>query len=322
MAYKPMQYDRKTAKVARYYDRVKGGENGIPISLQVALCDACFNRCIMCGHPERPVMHKMDARKWVEKLDWFLGQGSERGLETVCYSGGDPMAYPDFNIVMQAHVDKQIDFGMTITGYVPPTIDLALMARARWVRVSLDAITPEVYAKCRGKTPVEKVIRSIDAMLGVGVPVGLGITVHADNADDLPNVMEFARQRGITDIETHHIVPDSGPRATPIALAWERKIEPFQHCHAALYQLYIDAAGDVYPCCITAGDAQAAPQAYALGNLWRDDWYGVIWPAVVAYTELKYTELPPICRSCCIQRLSQVNSICDQIASENDKSFF
>lgn len=315
MAYRDMQYDKKTAKVARYFDRVKDGAAGFPISLQVALTDACFNRCIMCDHPSRP-QHRMKADDW----NFFLRSARDRGLESVCYSGGDPMAYPEINAVMHEHGRTGIEFGMTITGYVPPSVSLALMAGAKWVRCSLDAVTPEVYEKVRGKTPVGKVLASIERMLGAGVKVGLGITLHADNIDDLPNVLDWATEHGINDIETHHIVPDSGPRAMKVPEKWNRKIEPFQNCHAVLYQLYIDAQGDVYPCCITAGDAQAAPQAYALGNIFAHSWPGAIWPKVIEYSRIAYKDLPPICRECCIQRLSQINNICGQIVSE--KSFF
>jgi radical SAM protein with 4Fe4S-binding SPASM domain len=318
MAYRDMQYDRKTAKVARYYEKVKDGRFGIPISLQVALCDACFNRCIMCGHPDRPEMKSMDPDRWIEALQFFASQG----LESVCYSGGDPMAYSGFNKVMAAHIELGVKFGMTITGYVPPTIDLQLLAQAAWVRVSLDAITPEVYEKVRGKVKVEKVLDSIARMCVAGVPVGLGITLHADNIADLPNVLAYAELWGIKDIETHHIEPDSGTKAIRVPEKWERKIEPFQNCHAVLYQLYIDAGGDVYPCCITAGDAHAAPQAYAIGNLWRQSWVE-IWDKVIAYSHLSYKDLPPICRECCIQRLSQINMICGEIEKSADgKSFF
>ena len=320
MAYRDMQYDRKTAKVARYYEKVKDGRFGIPVSLQVALCDACFNRCIMCDHPSRPIMKRMDAARWIDKLEFF----ASRGLESVCYSGGDPMAYSDFNLVMESHIREAVEFGMTITGYVPPTIDLQLLKHAAWVRVSLDAVTPEIYEKVRGKVNVSKVLASIKAMVAADVNIGLGITLHADNIGDIDNVLAFAASQGITDIETHHIEPDSGVRAIRVPEKWERKIEPFQNCHAALYQLYIDAGGDVYPCCITAGDAHAAPQAYAIANIWDDpSWDFDIWPKVVAYSRLKYSDLPPICRECCIQRLSQINSICGEMEkSVTDKSFF
>lgn len=321
MAYRDMNFDRKTAKVARYLDGVRGGKKGSPISLQVALTDACFNRCIMCDHPSRP-QYRMELSRWVDTLGGFAAMG----VESVCYSGGDPMAYPQFNAVMEEHIRLGVEFGMTITGYVPRTISMWLLSHAKWVRCSLDAITPEVYEKVRGKTPVHKVLESIQDMLNAEVKVGLGITLHADNIYDLPNVLAWAKAHDITDIETHHIVPDSGVRAIRVPEKWERKIEPFQHCHAVLYQLYIDAQGEVYPCCITAGDAQAAPQAYSLGNIFlggwsfQNNWDENIWPAVVTYSKLNYKELPDICRSCCIQRLSQINSIVDQI--DSSKSFF
>ncbi len=308
MAYRDMTYDRKTAKVALYHHRVKGGRMGAPVSLQVALTDACFNRCIMCDHPSR-TQHAMPLNDWLRKLEAFSGYG----VESVCYSGGDPMAYAGFNDVMRAHVELRMAFGMTITGYAPPTIDMGLLRQAAWVRCSLDAVTPEVYAKVRGKIAVGKVLASMERMIAAGVNVAISGTLHADNESDWPNVLAWADAHGVTDIETHHIEPVSAPRAMRVPEKWERKIEPFQNCHAVFYQLYIDAQGDVYPCCITAGDTHDAPQAYKVGNLWADHWDRAIWPNVINYAKLSYQELPRVCRECCIQRLSQINHVCGRM---------
>lgn len=300
-----MMYDNRTAKIARYWPIVANGRNNDPISIQVALTDSCFNRCIGCGHPSRQ-QKSMTADQWLN----FLAQRT--GVESVCYSGGDPMAFRDFNKVMQHHVDRRLAFGATITGYVPPYINVHLLAQAAWVRVSLDAVTPEVYEKVRGHTPVFKVLDGIDRMMAAGVKVGLGITLHPDNEDELPNVLRYAADKGITDIDTRYAYPNSNPR-WPDATLEQRAVQPFTNCHAALYQLYIDSDGSVYPCCITAGDTRAGPTAHALGNIFTDSW-DEVWSAVVAYTRLDIAELPEICRTCCVKRLSEINHVCGKLS--------
>jgi len=308
-----MEYDRRTAKVARYWPIVEDGKAGVPISLQVALCDACFNRCAGCGHPLRP-------QRQMEVIDWlkFLNSLPHERLESVCYSGGDPMAYQKFNAVMMYHVTRQLPFGMTITGYVPPHMDMGLMSAARWVRVSLDAVTPEVYAKVRGKTPVAKVLQSIERMQAHNVNVALGITISPDNEEELPNVLAWAKEKGITDIDARYAYPQSNPR-WPDYDHEARGMKSFKHCHATLYQMYIDSDGSAYPCCITAGDTRDMPQTLALGNIFSEPW-DAIWPRVVEYSKRDIENLPAICRTCCVQRLSEINHICDSLPL--GKSFF
>jgi len=303
----------RTAKIARYAPEIRGGRRQVPVSFQVALTDSCFNRCIGCGHPDRD-QKKMAPGMWCEFLDDLPVLP-----ESVCYSGGDPMAYPYFNEVMSWHLQNEIEFGCTITGYVPKTIDMGLLAQAAWIRVSLDALDPEVYAKVRGKTSVHKVLASIDKMLDAGVNVELGITLHPDNEGELPALKEWAKEKGITEIFAHYVYPQSNPMWEDIDLE-DRGVMSFKTCKAALHQLYIDSDGSVYPCCVTAGDTRSQAQGAALGNIFRDQW-AWIWLNVVHYSELKRSKLPEICQTCCVKRLSEINHVHDFLITDT-KSFF
>jgi len=306
------QFDGRTAKIAQYYARAANGSNGAPFSLQVALTDACFNRCIGCQHPLR-VQRKMSVAAYLTVADRLRHK-----VESICYSGGDPMAHQDFNDVMRWHLDRSIAFGMTITGYVPPHIDRDLLRQAAWVRCSLDAVEPELYAKVRGHTPLRKVLAHIEELMALGTNVQLGITVHPDNEHHVGEVLEWGRARGITRMDTRYAYPNSNPR-WPDVDSSPRGVQKFNRCHAALYQLYIDSDGSVFPCCITAGDTRAEPQAYDLGNIFLQPWEE-IWSAVVKYSQLDIAKLPEICRTCCVQRLSEINHVCDQLRTE--QSFF
>jgi len=303
----------RAAKVARYAPLVQGGKRRAPVSIQVALTDSCFNRCIGCGHPmrEQKKMAYGDYLSWVENLPVLP--------ESVCYSGGDPMAYPDFNHVMAWHVSTGVKFGCTITGYVPKTIDMELLAQAQWIRVSLDAVDPDVYAVVRGKTSLAKVMKSIDAMLEARVNVQLGVTLHPANEGQLPLIKEWAAGKGITDIDTRYAYPQSNPLWDDVDLE-TRSVMPFETCKAVFYQLYIDSDGSVYPCCITAGDTRDGPRARSLGNIYKQAW-PEIWDNVVAYSEIKKANLPEVCRTCCVKRLSEINHVHDYVVN-SDPSFF
>ena len=303
----------RAAKIARYMPAVWDGKLGVPVSFQVALTDTCFNRCIGCGHPQR-VQKKMVCDDWLN----FLSQRT--GVESVCYSGGDPMAYVDFNKVMQWHVDHYVAFGMTITGFVPSYIDLVLMRNATWVRASLDAVDADVYAVVRGKTPLPKVLDSIEKMVSHGVNVELGVTLHPANEGQLPKIKAYADFHGIKTIHSRYAYPNSNPQWTDVDQG-QRGVVKFNHCRAVFYQLYIDSDGSTYPCCITAGDTRKGPQANSLGNIYKEPW-PVIWDRTVEYSRLELAQLPDICRSCCVKRLSEINGLCDEAVNSSGQSFF
>ncbi len=303
----------RTAKIARYANEVVSGHRGSPLSIQVALTDSCFNRCIGCGHPDRE-QRRMGYFEWID----FLHNLSVLP-ESICYSGGDPMAYSNFNEVMLWHKTNHVKFGCTITGYVPKRISLEMLAWAEWIRVSLDALDPEVYAKVRGKIKLEKVLKSIHAMLAAGVNVELGVTLHPANESELPKIREWAALQGITEIFAHYVYPQSNPMWEDIDLE-DRGVMPFDTCSAALYQLYIDSDGSVYPCCVTAGDTRASAQANTLGNIFTDEWPD-IWDNVIEYSEIKRAELPEVCRTCCVKRLSEINHVNDYLV-DTTQSFF
>lgn len=226
------------------------------------------------------------------------------------------MAYPDFNNVMSWHINHNVEFGCTITGYVPPFIDLNLLSEAVWVRVSLDAIDPLMYSLVRGKTPLLKVLAGVDDMLAAGVKVALGITLHPDNESQLPKIIAWAETKGITDIDSRYAYPQSNPRWKDVDLE-TRGVQPFRTCKASLYQLYIDSDGAVYPCSVTASDTRAQAEGYALGNIFNQPWE-VIWQSVVEYSET--TDLPEICKTCCRKNLSEINNIAESLPLT--KSFF
>src|SRR4030067_1172532 len=181
-------------KIARYLDSLKYGWRKIPPSLQIGITDHCFNKCIMCGHWQRP---NKSVLAWHDLMS-FLAQAKGNGLESVCYSGGDPFTYYAINDVMEWHMNNDIKFGFITGGYVPSSIDMSLLKCAQWVRVSLDAIGCDAYANIRGGVLFSEVDNSIKSMIRYGVNVELGITIT-----DISDICDCYAQFNINTIPNH-----------------------------------------------------------------------------------------------------------------------
>jgi MoaA/NifB/PqqE/SkfB family radical SAM enzyme len=277
----------------------------------------------------------------------FLDFGKENDLETVCYSGGDPFCYNRLNEVMEWHLENGVDYGFITSGYVPTWIDLSLLAQARWIRVSLDAVGDELYEVCRGGVSFTKVDKSINDMIDAGCNVCLGNTLHEHNYMHLPDLMEYALDKDIKEVrvwvvrQMDAIVPsDEKLLESDLELYALRLDEAgvdnnldaalrviregehisFKHCYATYYQLFIGAGGGIYPCCIIAGDTEDKAHMPSFGNIaYAPKCWKMYKDIIDEYNSVRYMDLPPICRSNCIMRLSTINHIAGK--HWNDKNF-
>ncbi len=309
-------------KIARYENRV--GSNIDPVSLQAAILDACFNKCPMCDHPSRE-QHTIRADRWIK----FLKDHPE--IESVCYSGGDTMAHPELNDIIGAHITLNKAFGFITAGYVPPKIDLELLAKARWVRVSLDTIDPDVYAKVRGGIPLARVLESLERMREANVNVEMTLTVGLDSVKTFERTLYYlwANEYNCDAHPQYGMTFDDLGISENLLYKWQNDFEdkrltfaPFEHggsenymCSAVYYQSFIDSKGDIYPCCIMAGDTSDKPVMVPLGNI--DDWERYLSNRRLFSIQSPQAR-PAECCSC-PERFALINKHC---ASQSDTNSF
>jgi radical SAM protein with 4Fe4S-binding SPASM domain len=326
-------------KVLFYLEGIRNGTRKFPPSLQIAVTDHCYNKCIMCGHWKREDKRQLP----ISDLLHFLVAAKSIGLETVCYSGGDPLCYSNMSSVMAWHTSNDMPFGIITSGFIPRHIEPGLLMQAEWVRVSLDAVDDALYAKLRGNIPVKIVKESIQRMVEWGTNVQFGVTLSSLNCSHLPEIAKYAAQYGIE----FRVWPVRGnPGLLPesshakmslkackgilgsinnncedaIDIIENGELAPFEHCKAALFQLFIDASGDIYPCCIIAGDANdgALRPDMAFGNIKDCDLDGMLFASTTHFSEIPSGYLPSAC-SGCTKRLQSINLVAAK--HWNDKHF-
>lgn len=324
--------DYRYSKIVRYLDSMKHRLRKFPASLQIALTDHCFNKCITCGHWKRKNKDRLELMSLIS----FLTFGQHMGLESVCYSGGDPFAYDGLDFLLKWHRKSRLKFGFITTGYLPTKVDAQLIAQADWIRISLDSITN--YNKCRGGTiSFQDINRSIKILQDCRANLGLGITIHKHNKDELSDLFDYALFKGIKEVRcwiSRH-TPELGfdissiaQIITQYARIFERtkisnnlitvletiekgtEIVSFPFCKACLLQLFIGANGDIYPCCILAGDTENQHKSPPLGNFhgsWEE-----IYENILIFSEKFWSELPETCKKGCIPRLSSINTFANE----------
>ena len=238
---------------------------------------------------------------------------------------------------------NNIDFGIVTAGYTPRGISVDCLKKARWVRCSLDAVDPYLYKKIRGGLKSFKMVEdSIKGMIEKNINIGLGITIHSLNWDHVPKIFEFAIKNNIKEIRVWMIREHSSmdiPQGAKIDVIkifekYSKRLDTFNinhnltssindkqigmktgHCFACLYQLFIDAYGNIYPCCTLAGDTESAPRTkkHCWGNInqisterkWKNIWH----KHIVPFSNKDVKKLPNICKHECIARHVIANNI-------------
>jgi len=308
---------KRQNKILRYANRV--GKNSDPVSIQASITDYCFNKCAMCNH------HKRARKKILNCEDWINFLNSHPKIESVCYAGGDPFTNPYINKIMEHHKESGQAFGFICCGFIPDKVDMDLLEMARWVRVSLDSINPDAYACQRGGLPLDLVLSSINSMIEASVNVELTITVTDINCGDIKELIDYAAENGLCG----DIHPAYGTTFAKLGVSWIKQycedikenviLSPYSHgdfyfqdCYAPYYQLYIDANGDIYPCCTAGGDTEKAPRMHPIGSIY--DWDTFL------KNRKKFTGDQPFCQFC-LDRFGMINKTIED-NSPFIKSFF
>ena len=159
-------------KILRHINRINlwlNNKNPAPINFELDLTNVCNHKCKECVCDYFQSGDKSQLSK--DLAINVIKQLSQAGAKSVVFTGGgEPLCHPDvLNIVYYAKTCG-LGIGFITNGELLNirTSEL-LIDTCSWVRISLDAATPEVYKKIHGRevTSFEKVLKNIKELTGV-----------------------------------------------------------------------------------------------------------------------------------------------------------
>lgn len=187
---------------------LRDGRDVIPSHVQIILSDLCNQDCHFCAY-------RMDGGFSTEKFaDEFGNKNPNRriptekaleiiedcaalGVEAIEFTGGgEPTVHPDWLKI----IGRAQELGMQ-TGLVTNAVKLKddpVIDKLTWLRVSLDAGTPETYERVRKSKAWNKVQSNLQ-MLGkkTGPYVGVGFVVTRENYQELFRCAALVKSTGI-----------------------------------------------------------------------------------------------------------------------------
>lgn len=265
----------------------------MPVHLNIDLSGICNQKCVWCffkgGIDENTdVMRDQELRK--HQINTFaildaIGKHKFYGGKAITFvGGGEPLIHPEALTILLRAILSNLDVGLVTNLSMNLSNNLKIaIASCEWVRVSLDASTPETYEYIHGKDHFHQVIENMKSIR----PKTLGISflVHQDNYRDIRGIFKIAEEveadyiqfkpvyqnkeelKKLPQIADVNLLIDTnrgnykgkvlnqygsrvailkGKDRNPITMA------PYPHvpCQISKYRVHIGSDGNVYPCCI------------------------------------------------------------------------
>jgi MoaA/NifB/PqqE/SkfB family radical SAM enzyme len=194
--------------VAEGYDRTYVPAK--PLDVICELTYICNLECPTCFRwTSKPDEHELTAAQWTEvlaKLKAWLGPFN------LTFTGGEPfLRQDDLLQIFRFAADNGIVTGVVSNGsLIDKTLARKIVASGLdGLTLSLNSLIPEVHNKTRGTTTAfDEVMTAIENLKDRdGMRLVLSTTIVKDNIAGLPDVIEFAKARGIYGVNFQPIMP-------------------------------------------------------------------------------------------------------------------
>ncbi|MBF0144176.1 MAG: radical SAM protein [Magnetococcales bacterium] len=319
-----------------------------PLYLEISPVSYCNHRCLFCG-----VDFQMEkgVRLPEELLCRRLQEMGELGVKAIMFAGeGEPTLHPSLGRFIETGRGAGIDISLTTNGNLgDASFWERILPHLTWVRFSVDAGSPEVYARVHGvaagmfQRTLANIIRAV-ALKREGrsrATVGVQILILEENIDDIARALALFSEIGVDYIalkpysfhpqqlhtkEVHYtaevigrleaILAEFSPRpGTRIVfrkaatLVYAAKGLDFHHCRALPFWGYINAQGEFYTCSVFLGDKR-----FLAGSIHDQEmkglFFGPLRSASIAFGERELV-IGDECRVNC--RMARINEYLEEL---------
>jgi GTP 3',8-cyclase len=296
-----------------------------PITIELHISNICNQHCNYCFSVEIQDKHIMsvdDATKAIDKIALL-------GTKGIIFSGGgEPTIHKSFNKLIEYSYRRGMDVGViTNCMAIDSTISETILKYCSWIRISIDTIDKETYAKTRGVDGVGKVINNIKRLLSLRIKFGSATTIGVQTVltpENISSIEETCREFDRLLVDYHQIRPLENVKYDPnlytdiisilgnlkkkykriiISTKWDTvnttdiTKKPFSSCHAYPLIGAVSAYGYIYICCHMIGIDK-----FCYGNVLTDSVDELLSNREIASKNINVAKCPIACRGSEINR--------------------
>lgn len=320
-------------KILKHLDRVyewSNGGNPPPITVEMDMTNVCNHACPECAAQyiksrDRSHLPEDLARRIISELAEF----GVRGL--IFTGGGEPLCHNHSADMVRLANQSGLDIGFITNGQLlNPDTSHILLSNCVWLRVSLDAATPETFARVHGtsSSSFHKIIDNIKHLiqmkktLNCDTTVGVGFLTDQTTVDEMEIAAELCRDLQVDylqyrpmqihtnghysyrKVEVQDLIDRCSRYGTPTfnVLCSKHKYDMmktgnygryYKKCYGHQFATVIAATGKMYICCHHRGQ-----EKYEIGDLTHQSFQD-IWNSeqrIDVYNSINFKDCMPLCR--------------------------
>lgn len=190
---------------------IKNKDHVAPIYVRIKPTNICNHNCNYCHYAAGQYLNLKNLQRndfipW-GKMQEIIFDFKKIGVNAVTFSGGgEPLAYKYITESMELFLKNGVDLSIITNGSLMKGYKADLLTRAKWVRISLDAGTPETYSKIRNISidSFEEVCRNIEEFSKTkktNCELGVNFVVTAENSEEIFKAGKLMKELGVNHIK-------------------------------------------------------------------------------------------------------------------------
>ena len=160
-----------------------------PYEAEVHLTNACNLACRHCAYDAgREIPNQLDTEGWLDVFDQFETLRTCRAA----ISGGEPLLYPEVNILLEHLTRKNIRIDLLTNGTLIDPVIAAYLSHPNFsTTVSLDGASEETHAILRGSTSFNRAIAGLKVLSDAGAALNITAPLHKRNLQEMEDIIRI-----------------------------------------------------------------------------------------------------------------------------------
>lgn len=193
---------------AKFVRKLKGGRENmedmsekldVPLSLLIMPSNKCDVDCIYCyAHRKNvPEAEMLNLKQWCDIID----EASELGIDIVTFSGGDPLTYPNIEVLLERMVLKGIKFLLPTKKYISKEMAKKFyeigMADKAIIQISIDGYSENIDKLVRRKNYARDALETIKNLTEYNLFVRTNTVCTPINYMEVPELLRRLHSLGV-----------------------------------------------------------------------------------------------------------------------------
>jgi len=164
------------------------------VKASVDLTYRCNLKCKYCYAKANDIsFEEIPVNKWIE----ILNHCYDKGLRALEITGGEPFLYKGI-LEFIDFISEKFIFEINTNGYYINKEVAKFLAdkKPKAIQISLDAPTPKIHDKYRGKGSWKKALKAIEILRTEGIHTRISMTLHKDNKKFIKDMYKLSQKLG------------------------------------------------------------------------------------------------------------------------------